>query len=92
MRAFEYRKAAYWSPEAIARTKFHLSEVWKAQVTKPQEAQQLYDEAKLVLDRLLPLQHPAKLESVKDESILFDNIVTVLAARFTGPGLLPYVQ
>ena len=92
MQAFQYRDVAYWSQEAIARTKFHLSSVWSAQLKKPQEALRLYDEAKTVLNHSLPLHHPAKLAEVKDESILFDNILTVLAARFTGPKLLPYVQ
>lgn len=92
MRAFQYQDVAYWSQEAIARTKFHLSSVWSAQSKKPQEALRLYDEAKTVLNHLLPLHHPEKLAEVKDESILFDNILTVLAARFTGPGLLPSVQ
>ena len=92
MRAFEYRDIAYWSQEGLARTKFHLSSVWGAQLENPQEALRLCDEARLAVDQLVPLHDSEKLKDVKDETNLFDNILTVVAARFTGPGLLPYVQ
>lgn len=88
----DYRRSAYWSMEAIARTQFHLSRILRALNKSPDKAQRLYDDAKVVLDHLLPLDYPPQLEGVKDEAVLFDHLLTVSDARFTGLGLLELVR
>ena len=88
----DHRRSAYWSKEAIARTQYHLSKVLKAQNKALDRAQRNYDEAKAQLDRLLQFDYPECLRDVKDEDILFDHLLTVCSARFTGMDLLKVIR
>ena len=53
-------------------------------------------DADATLQRLLPLHYPDCLKEVTDqdldEGVLYDHILTVCAARFTGRGLLGYIR
>lgn len=53
-------------------------------------ANDLREQALMVLHRLLPLNHPPELKDVTDEAILFDHMLPISpgGARFTGHGLL----
>lgn len=90
--AMDHRRSAYWSKEAIARTQYHLSQTLRAQNKNLDKAQRLYNEAKAVLDHLLPLDYPEHLRDVEDEGILLDHLMTVFSARFTGTSLLELVR
>ena len=78
--------------EAIARTQYHLAITLQAQKKDTDRAAKNYEEAKATLSRLLPLDFPDKLKSVDDEGVLFDHLLTVYGARFTGTKLLGYVR
>ena len=88
----DQRRVAYWSIEAIARTQYHLSTTLQAQKKDPERAAKNYEEAKATLSRLLPLDLPDRLKDVEDEGVLFDHMLTVYGARFTGTKLLEYVR
>ena len=90
--ALDRRKPAFWSAEAIARTQYHLAIVLRAQGKDLERATKNYDEAIATLDRLLPLDYPDKLQNVHDEAVLFDHLLTVYGARFTGTKLLEIVR
>ena len=83
---------AYWSTEAIARAQYHLAVCLRAQKKDLDKATRNYDEAKATLTRLLPLDYPETLKNVQDEAVLFDHLLTVYGARFTGRGLLSYIR
>ena len=90
--ALVHRRAAFWSIEAIARTQYHLAMVLRAQGKELERADRNYDEAKATLTRYLPLDFPDILKDVKDEAVLFDHMLTVYGARFTGRGLLELIR
>ena len=89
-------RKAFWPESAVARTKYHLSQVLTdrlgSEATPPQEAVILAQEGKDVLSRLL-VYDPALL-GVKEEDTgaLFDHLQPVFGGRFTGLGLLKYVS
>lgn len=85
--ALDRRRAADWPEEAIARTRFHLYRVLIKQDKDLSKAQSLYAEAKEVLDRLLPHDLPEWLQGEEDEETLFDHLLPVSGARFTGQRL-----
>ena len=64
----------------------------QAQKKDPERAAKNYEEAKATLSRLLPLDLPDRLKDVEDEGVLFDHMLTVYGARFTGTKLLEYVR
>ncbi|KAK4697613.1 hypothetical protein P7C71_g481, partial [Lecanoromycetidae sp. Uapishka_2] len=90
--ALDHRRAAFWSTEAVARTQYHLACVLRAQEKEPDRATRNYEEAKSTLTRLLPLDYPDNLAGVQDEAVLFDHLLTVYGARFTGQGLVEYFR
>ncbi|KAL9043636.1 MAG: hypothetical protein Q9214_003184, partial [Letrouitia sp. 1 TL-2023] len=90
--ALDRRRAASWSIEAVARTQYHLAVVLRAQAKDLERATRNYDEAKATLARYLPLDCPEKLKDVQDEAVLFDHMLTVYGARFTGKGLLDIMR
>lgn len=53
-----------------------------------EETRTLHEKALEVLHRLLPLDPAPELRDVTDEAILFDHMLTISGARFTGQGLL----
>jgi hypothetical protein len=53
-----------------------------------EEARTLHEKALKVLHRLLPLDPAPELRDITDEAILFDHMLTISGARFTGQGLL----
>lgn len=53
-----------------------------------EETRTLHEKALEVLHRLLPLDPAPELKDVTDEAILFDHMLTISGARFTGQGLL----
>ena len=91
-RALDQRRAANWSAEAVARTQYHLAQILIRQNKELEKAQQLLGDAESVLKLLLPLDFPGSLKDVTDQSILYDHLLTVCAARFTGKGLLQHVR
>ena len=73
----------------MARAQFHLARVLQLQGKgNLEETQTLHEKALEVLHRLLPLDRPPELRDVTDEAILFDHMLTISGARFTGQGLL----
>ena len=82
------RRAADWSEEAVARTRYHLSRVLTIQGKELEKAQKLHSEAREVLDRLLPLHMPEWLVGEEDEEVLFDHLLTAMGGMFTGQKLL----
>ena len=88
----DQRRVAYWSIEAIARTQYHFSLVLRAQKKELERATKNYEEAKATLSRLLPLDLPDKLKDIKDDGVLFDHLLTVYGARFTGTELLKFIR
>jgi hypothetical protein len=82
-----HHKTANWCEEGVARTKFHLANVYRRLNKSEGEATKLYAEAKTVLDRLLQFDQQGWLEGETNEDILFDHLRSY-GARFTGTGLL----
>lgn len=89
--ALDFRRVAKGAEEAAARTQHHLVLVPRS-LGKAQFADQLEIQALTTLKRLLPLDLPDCLQNVTDNGILFDHILTVCGARFTGQGLLELVR
>jgi tetratricopeptide (TPR) repeat protein len=84
------RRAADWSEEAVARTKYCLSRVLTRRGRELEKAERYYSVAKEVLNRLLPLDMQEWLEG-EDEEVLFDHLLDS-ANRFTGQALLRRLQ
>lgn len=73
----------------MSRAQFHLARVLQLQGKADlEETRTLREKALEVLHRLLPLDHPPQLAGVTDEAVLFDHMLTISGARFTGQGLL----
>jgi len=84
----------FWPDAAVARTKYHLSQVLTEKEGKlTNEAEQLATEAKDVLSKLLPYD-PDSIIGVKEEDTgaLFDHLQPVFGGRFTGLRLLDYAS
>lgn len=85
-------------PEAaIARTKYHLSQILNQQGKNPEEAKELQRSSlasKEKLELLMESQDLKRLENVKHEHelALFDHLQPVLDGRFTGRYLLRYLS
>ncbi|KAF6820121.1 hypothetical protein CPLU01_12846 [Colletotrichum plurivorum] len=81
-----------WSDAAVARSKFHLSQIMTArQDGRPsEEAENLAREGKDVLSRLLVYDD---IPGVKEEDTgaLFDHLQPVFGGRWTGRSLLKYM-
>jgi len=86
-----HARTAGWCEEAVARSKYHLSIVMRKRNKSEQEAARFYQEAKAVLNKLLPIDKPAWLYGETDEEILFDHLRSYLT-RFTGSKLLRRFQ
>jgi len=86
-----HARTAGWCEEAVARSKYHLSIVMRKRGKSEQEAARYYQEAKAVLNKLLPVDKPAWLYGETDEEILFDHLRSYLT-RFTGIKLLKRFQ
>lgn len=91
-RALSLSKSAAWSEEAVSRTKYHLARVQEA-MGKQEEADAIYKDALSSLHQLTENSDEAwtGLKPGADEGIIFDHIMTICGARFTGEGLLNYV-
>ena len=89
--ALEQSRPGLWPEAAVARTKFHLSQILIAQGEDLSEAEELASHARDVLARLLPLVEPLGEVDVDDELALFDHLQPVFDGRFTGTSLLKYV-
>lgn len=91
-RALSLHRAAAWSEEAVARTKYHLARTQEA-LGRVEEARVLYDDARQTLCTLTENTEGAwtGLKPGADENILFDHILTICGARFTGLGLLDHI-
>lgn len=77
---------------AVARVEFHLSQILRQQGKGSEEAQELEDRARSVLQKLLPLS-PLDGVPEKHELVLFDHLQPMFSgARFTGRQLLQYVR
>jgi hypothetical protein len=83
----------FWPDAAVARTKYHLSQVLEDKVgEQTEESELLAQEAKDVLSKLLPYDpEPIVGVSEEDTSALFDHLQPVFGGRFTGLSLLKYV-
>ena len=85
----------FWPDPAVARTKYHLSQVLKEKAPDMinSEADDLAREAKDVLSKMLPYD-PEPIVGVKEEDTgaLFDHLQPVFGGRFTGLSLLKYVS
>lgn len=82
---------------AIARTKYHLSEILNHLGKDAEEAQELLQSSlasKAKLDLLMDSQDFELLRNVKEEHelALFDHLQPVLDGRFTGRYLLRYLS
>jgi hypothetical protein len=68
---------AHWSEEHVARLEFYLSRVLQA-LGKDKEAEKLAIQAREVLERLLPPDHPISLAELAQEyeAVLYDYLVT----------------
>jgi hypothetical protein len=76
---------------AVARVQFHLSQILRQQDKSPEEARDLETRARVVLNRLLPL-NPLEGVPKRHELALFDHLQPLLGgARFTGRMLLHYI-
>jgi hypothetical protein len=81
----------FWHHAAVARARFHLSQILKDQNKDIEEAEQLALEAKAVLERLLvldPIGHVAK----ENELVLYDHLQSAMDGRFTGRNYLQYIS
>jgi hypothetical protein len=83
----------FWPEAAVARTKFHLSQILleKEGGVATDEAKQLAQEGKDVLSRLL-VHDPINGVKEEDTGALFDHLQPVFGGRFTGLTLLKYVS
>ncbi|KAE9378878.1 hypothetical protein N431DRAFT_478014 [Stipitochalara longipes BDJ] len=78
-----------WSEEALARARYHLSKIYAEQAIKEEERQKLEEQATIVL-RKYPT--PKYLVDIEDKMMLFDDLQSAAAGRFTNRGLLAYMQ
>ena len=79
---------------AIARTKFHLSNILRQQDKCLAEAQELKETSMQTLRALTESQCLEALKDVKDEHelALFDHLQPVFDGRFTGRHILAYLS
>jgi len=89
--AFDNSRRETHPEAAVARTKFHLAQVLRAQQKGLEEATELEITAREVLGRLLEL-HSLQTVDPSDEFALFDHIQPVFDGRFTGRSLLQYLK
>ena len=89
-RAEERAGKVFWSEAAVARTQFHLYQIWKQNGRSKGEMEKLATQARKVLSRLLPFD-PLNGVTEEDELALFDHLQPVFGGRFTGTCLLKYV-
>lgn len=84
----------FWPDAAVARTKYHLSQVLTEKEGKlTKEAEQLAMEAKDVLSKLLPYDPDSIIATKEEDSgALFDHLQPVFSGRFLGLRLLDYVS
>jgi hypothetical protein len=78
-----------WSEEALARSRFHLSRIYAEQGIQQEKAKKLEEQAITVLEKYAI---PDYLVGVEDKMMLFDNLQPAAGGRFTGRGLLSYIQ
>jgi hypothetical protein len=84
----------FWPDAAVARTKYHLSQVLKDKTggEMTAEAEKLAMEAKDVLSKMLPYDpDPIIGVTEEDTGALFDHLQPVFGGRFTGLSLIKYV-
>lgn len=78
----ERRKRDSWNPEEAARANFRLAEVLK-QRGKMNEAESFAAEASRVRRTFLR-EYPDQLIDNAEEEVVFDQMVSLWAGRFTG--------
>lgn len=90
----------FWPEAAVARTKFHLSQVLGDQNEgktgdkadeRAEQAGELARQAKDVLSKMLPYD-PVLGVKESDTGALFDHLQPVFGGRWTGLSLLKYVS
>ena len=84
-----------WPAEALCRTEFHLARSIRKQdpgAGDLAEAMDLEIKARAALDKLLDYDWPDFLRPVDDIMVLFDHIQPTSRGRWTGRGLLKYIQ
>lgn len=84
----------FWPDAAVARTKFHLSQIMDqkaGQKIEGGEAERLAKEGKDILSTLL-VYDPINGVREEDTGALFDHLQPVFGGRFTGLTLLNYVS
>jgi hypothetical protein len=83
----------FWPEAAVARTKFHLSQVLsdKNGGVLTEEAEDMARDAKDVLSKMLPYD-PITGVKPEDTGALFDHLQPVFGGRWTGITLLNYVS
>jgi hypothetical protein len=87
------REGSY--PEAaVARTKFHLSQVLENQEKNTEEAKSLANNSRKSLKLLMKTQALVMLKDVKEEHelVLFDHLQPVFDGRFAGRDILEYLS
>ena len=87
----EHSRREIYPEAAIARTKFHLSQVLRDQDKNLEEAEELRKSAYEVLVKLLAL-NPLPAAPEGDQLALYDHIQPVFDGRFTGRSYLQYVM
>jgi len=93
-RAGERGGKNFWPDAAVARAKYHLSQVLADKAGgETAESARLAMEAKDVLSKLLPYDpEPISGVAEEDTGALFDHLQHVFGGRFTGISLLKYVS
>ena len=81
-RCLERRKRSSWHQEAVARAQYRYSQILQ-QLEKHEEADEQYGDAKRVKEYLLK-KHPEYLKDDPNELVVYDQMVSFWAGRFTG--------
>lgn len=76
------RKRYAWNPEEVARAQFRLSQVLQ-RLNKPDEAESYAKEATKTRQIFLK-RYSDQLNDDPDEEVVFDQMVSLWAGRFTG--------
>ena len=84
LKCLDRRKRSAWNEEGVARTEFLYAETLHG-LNKPEEAEKHLKSARKVRDRYLK-QYPQWLKEDEDgdELVVFDQMVSIWAGRYTG--------
>lgn len=90
-RCLESAKMYRWSRVAIARAKYHLALLYRAQGTEEAKASKLEHDADVVLAENQGYAAEC-VQLVSDKMMILDDLQPTFAGRFTGRGLLKHLQ